>query len=72
MFSRIKEDKAYQFISIEHLGMVSNGIVDTTSDEVKKWAPSLENYTFAERGGNTELNIEMQVIPEYKPMFEEM
>ena len=72
IFSRIKENKAYQFISIEHLGMVSNGIVNTTSDEVKKWEPSLENYTFAERGGNPELNIEMQVTPEYKPMFEEM
>jgi len=72
MFSRIKENRAYQFISIEHLGLINNGIVDTTSEEVKKWTPSFENYTFTENDGKTELKIEMQVEAEYKPMFEEM
>lgn len=72
MFSRIKENDEYQFISIEHLGLISNGIVDTTSEQVEKWAPSFENYTFTEKGDKTELRIEMQVETEYKSMFEEM
>jgi len=72
MFSRIKENIKYQFISIEHLGMVSDGIVDTTSEEAKKWTPSLENYTFTEIDNQTEVKVEMQIAAEYVTMFDEM
>lgn len=72
MYSKIKENKLYDFISIEHLGMISDGIIDTTSEEVKKWTPSFENYTFTEKENQTELKIEMQVDASYKAMFEEM
>ena len=72
MLSRIKENIEYQFISIEHLGLINKGIVDTTSEQVKKWAPAFENYIFNDQGGKTELKIEMQVETEYKSMFEEM
>jgi hypothetical protein len=72
LFSRIKDNIPYQFISIEHLGVINNGVVDTTSDEVKKWTPSFENYTFTEVGDSTKLTIDMQIEPDYKSMFEEM
>lgn len=72
MFSRIKENDKYKFVSIEHLGMIKNGVVDTTSEEVKKWTPALENYTFTEKDGKTEVKIEMDVAEEYESMFEEM
>ena len=72
MFSRIKENIPHEFISIEHVGIISDGIVDTTSDEVKKWAFSFENYTLTDKGGETEVGIELQVDENYKKMFEEM
>ena len=72
MYSKIKENRLYDFIMIEHLGMIHNGIVDTTSEEVKKWTPSFENYTFTEKENQTEIKIEMQVDTNYKAMFEEM
>lgn len=72
MFSRIKENREYQFISIEHLGIISDGKVDTTSDEVKKWASSFENYTFTDKGGQTEVGVELQVDENYVEMFEDM
>lgn len=72
MFSRIKDNIEYQFISIEHLGIVSDGKVDTTSDEVKKWASSFENYTFTDKGGKTEVLIDIQVDEDYIKMFEDM
>jgi len=72
MYSKIKENRLYDFISIEHLGMIRNGIVDTTSEEVKKWTPTFENYTFTEKENQTELKVEMQVDSNYKTMFEEM
>ena len=72
MFSRIKENIPYEYISIEHIGMVANGIVDTTSDDVKKWVPSYENYSFADKDGKTELSVDVQVESEYLSMFSEM
>ncbi|MEK7463924.1 MAG: SRPBCC domain-containing protein [Patescibacteria group bacterium] len=72
MVSRIKKNRKYEFISIEHLGMVMGGVVDTTSDEVKKWTPAFENYTFTEKDGGTEISVEIDINEEYKAMFEDM
>lgn len=72
MVSRIAENKLYEFISIEHLGIINDGVEDTTSDEVKIWAGSLENYTFKDLNGKTELLVDMDINDEFKEMFENM
>lgn len=72
MVSRIAENKLYEFISIEHRGIINDGVEDTTSDEVKKWTPAFENYTFKEKDGITEVIVEMNIQADYKEMFEEM
>jgi len=72
MVSRIKESRLHEFVSIEHLGVVSDGIEDTTSDAVKPWAGSLENYTLKDNNGKTELIVEMDINEEFKEMFEGM
>lgn len=72
MVSRIKENRPHEFVSIEHLGMVNNGVEDTTSEEAKKWAPSYENYTFVDKDGGTEVLVDINILDEYKTMFDEM
>ena len=72
MVSRIKDNRLYEFISIEHLGEVLDGIEDTTSDRVKVWAGALENYTFVDKNGKTELIVDMDINEEFKEMFEGM
>jgi hypothetical protein len=72
MVSRIAENKLYEFISIEHLGMINDGVEDTTSEEVKKWTPAFENYTFKEVNGKTTILVDMDINDEYKEMFEGM
>lgn len=72
MVSRIAENKLYEFVSIEHLGVINDGVEDTTSDEVKKWTPAFENYTFKEKNGTTEVIVEMDIHADYKEMFEGM
>lgn len=69
MVSRIKENRKYEYISIEHYGVVSKGIEDTSSDEVKAWAGAHENYTFKESKGETELFVEMDSTEEFENMF---
>jgi hypothetical protein len=72
MVSRIKENRRHQFISIEHLGMVQDGKEDTTSEAVKGWAGALENYTFKEKNGKTEVLVDIDINDEYTEMFQDM
>ena len=72
MVSRIKENRLYEFMSIEHLGIVKDGVEDTESEEAKKWAPAYENYTFSEKDGGTILSVDMDIDEKHKSMFEEM
>lgn len=70
MVAYIKENKPHEFISIEHVGMIKNGVEDLTSDEVKKWTPAYENYSFVEKDGGTEVSVDVDTNEEYKTMFE--
>ena len=72
MVSRIAENRLHEFISVEHLGIVQNGVEDTESAAAKKWAPAYENYTFADRNGGTELTIEMDIQGDQKETFDKM
>ena len=72
MLSRIAENNLYEYISIEHLGIINDGVEDTTSEEAKKWTPAFENYTFKDLNGMTELIVDMDINDEYKEMFEGM
>lgn len=72
MVSRIQENRQHDYISIVHLGMVIDGLEDTTSDAVKAWAGSHENYTLTENGGITKLVIDIDVADDMKDYFEDM
>lgn len=72
MVSRIAENRPYEFLSIEHIGLMSDGVEDMTSEEVKKWTPAFENYTFKEMNGDTEFLVDIDVADEYEQTFTEM
>ena len=73
MISEIAESRFPEFISIRHLGQILNGVADYTSDEVKKWAPAFENYTFERLGeSKTLFKLDMDVNEEYYDMFMQM
>lgn len=73
MYSRIAENRPHQFVSIEHIGLIDmEGNIDTTSEEVKKWTPAFENYTFTEKDGGTEVTAELDIAEEHKDSFDEM
>jgi len=73
MLSEIAESQYPNFISIKHLGLIQNGVDDTTSNAVKEWAPSLENYTItANENSGSSFVMEMDVIDAYYDMFAEL
>lgn len=70
MVSKIAKNVPNEYISIKHLGIMNNGVEDTESEEVKKWAGAEENYTLKESGGVTDLFIEMDSADDYKDYFQ--
>ncbi len=72
MVSEIAENILHKYISIKHNGMINNGVEDTESEEVKKWTPSYENYSFEERDGGTLFTVDMDSNDEYYEMFLEL
>lgn len=72
MVSRIAKNVPYEYLSIEHLGIIENGVEDTTSEKAKSWAPAFENYTFHDKDGGTELVIDQDIEEKYKEQFDEM
>lgn len=71
MVSRIAENRLHEFISIEHLGVVHDGVEDTTSAEAQGWAGAHENYTFKQTDGVTEVIVDLEgnISKEFSDMF---
>ena len=69
MVSVIARNIQNEFLSIKHLGEVKNGVEDTESESVKKWAGCFENYTLKSADGLTELIIDIDITEEFKDYF---
>jgi hypothetical protein len=71
MSSIIAENRPGEFMSIRHIGVLKNGVEDTDSEQVRKWAPAFENYTLIASNGGTELSIDLDIEPEYEKFMNE-
>lgn len=75
MVAKIVENRPYEFVSIEYMGEIANGVEDTTSERVRSWAGAHENYTFVETNGTTEVQVDIELgddLGAMKEMFEGM
>lgn len=72
MVSQIEENRPYEYLSIKHLGIVNDGIEDTTSEKVKDWAGAHENYTFKEIDGMTEVLVDIDSNDDLEEEFKDM
>lgn len=66
MTSVIAENKPNEFVSIRHIGMIENGMEDTTSDKVRAWAPAYENYRFEEVAGACKVTVTLDTAAEWE------
>lgn len=69
--SQVNENIPNRYMSFKHLGEVKNGVEDTTSEKVKKWAGATENYTLNEADGKTEVVVDMDLNEEFAEMFKD-
>ena len=69
MVSRVVRNIPFEYVSIQHLGMIENGVE-------KPWEEAgegFENYTLTEEDGGTQLDIELTNLPdEYVEMMNTM
>ena len=71
MVAEIGENRGNEFISIRHLGVIANGVEDTTSETVKAWAPAYENYTFLAVPAGTKMVVDQDVSAEWEEYMNE-
>ena len=71
MVAEIAEHRPAEFVSIRHLGMVNDGVEDTTSEAVRAWAPCFENYTFIDEAGGTRVRVDIDVFGTYEDWMNE-
>ncbi|HTH29813.1 MAG TPA: SRPBCC domain-containing protein [Lacibacter sp.] len=69
MVSKIAANKPNEYMSFKHLGEIKDGVEDTTSEKVKQWQGSHENYTLKEENGGTKLEVDMDIAPDFKDYF---
>jgi len=60
MKARIAEHRPAEFVSIEMLSEVRDGVADTQDP----WQSAFENYTYTEKDGMTTLNVDSGPVPE--------
>ncbi len=66
MIALVDKLDMYSFISFKHIGFIMKGVEDYDSEEVKKWTPAFENYTFEQVNDNeTKLIIDVETADEY-------
>ena len=67
MSARIALHRPAEFVSIELLGMLNNGVLDTANP----LQGAFENYTYTEKSGVTTLQVELAGLPaEWSEYFE--
>lgn len=71
MTAVIAENRPGEFVSIRHLGEISQGVEDTTSDKARAWAPAYENYVFRDTPEGCELTASLETTPEYETYMQE-
>lgn len=65
MVSRIAENIANRFVSIQHYGILKAGEEITAGPDVEKWANGFENYTFEEKNGTTTVIVDLDTADEF-------
>jgi uncharacterized protein YndB with AHSA1/START domain len=70
MVSRVREISPPEHVSVEHIGIVQEGKEDTSSEAVKSWAGTHEDYTLKDIRGKTEVLVDMDSDDENREMFQ--
>ena len=69
MLSKIVKCTHPEHMSIEHIGVLYDGKVETNDDEANKWIGARESYRLSSSGDDTELHVEVDLAEDYSKSF---
>ena len=70
--AEIVELKPYKKVLAKHIALLGpGGEQDSTSEAAKNWVGITEEYNFNERGGKTEVKVDINTQPQWREMFDE-
>lgn len=64
--SHVNVNRQHQYIELQTMGIVGNGVEDTTSEGAQQWIGGIESYTFTAENGGTRLEVSTDVSAEEK------
>ena len=65
MVSEVVENIPDQYVSVRHYGLVKDDKEITEGPEVEKWAGGIENYTFEDNNGTTEITVDLDATEDF-------
>jgi uncharacterized protein YndB with AHSA1/START domain len=71
MLSKVAENRPNEFLSLEHMGVITDGVADTTGEEALVWKGAHENYTLNDKDGGTELVVDTDTDEDNRSIFAE-
>ena len=71
MVSRIRVNKPNEFISIEHLGIVEDGVEKDADEKSNSFSGALEEYTFIQNESGTLLKVSIDTLAEWENFFDD-
>ncbi len=67
----LKIIEPFSHVHAEHVAVIGeDGSEDRESDIAKGWIGTTEQYTFTDKGGGTELVVEITTSPDWVEMFD--
>jgi uncharacterized protein YndB with AHSA1/START domain len=69
MYGLIRKADKHAYLSIEHQGMVKDGVEQPQDDSANEWYGAHENYTLEDINGSTRLTVEIDVTPKFEDYF---
>jgi len=68
----LEEVKPYERVRAKHVAvLLPGGVEDRTSDMAKGWVGITEDYTFVEKGGTTQVVVNIKTNPDWAKMFDD-
>ena len=69
MVARVAVNRPFEYISIEHCGILDGDREVTEGADIASWAGAHENYTFTHIGDKTRITIEVDTLEKYEQFF---
>ena len=71
LIGRVVEKRTDEFVSVEYIGQVVDGVDDTESERARSLAGMRENYSFSEENGVTTVTVDQDTSGEMAAMLED-